>query len=175
MTALFWSLLGLVAILSEFVIPEFVMFFVGVGALATAGLVAFFPPIGGSIPLQVLSWLGFTVLSLVALRRHFKSAFGGTIFSRKQRESAVTGKHAEVVEEIAPETPGRVRFQGTTWRAVSYNEALLPGVHVEILEQKGMTLIVTKSILGGLEDDSMSEDSDSKGGAFADESEREWE
>lgn len=175
MTALFWSLLGLVAILSEFVVPEFVMFFVGVGALATAGLVAVFPPVGASIPLQVLSWLGFSVLSLVALRRHFKSAFGGTIFSRKERESAVTGKHADVVETVAPDTPGRVRFQGTTWRAVSYNETLSQGARVEILEQKGMTLIVTKSILGDLEDDSMSQGSDSTGGAFADESEREWE
>ncbi|MFP4567017.1 MAG: NfeD family protein [Spirochaetaceae bacterium] len=142
-----WSVIGLVAILSEFVVPEFVMFFVGIGALGTAGLVALSPGIGASIPLQVLSWIVLTALSLIALRRRFRNAFSGTIFDRSARESAATGKKAVVTEAISPETPGRVRFQGTTWRAVSYDEDLAEGDHVEILKQEGMTVIVTKSFL----------------------------
>lgn len=146
MAVIVWSVLGLLAILSEFVVPEFVMFFVGIGALGTAGLVALVPGIGASIPLQVLSWIGLSALSLVALRRRFKSAFGGTVFDRASRESAATGKKAVVTEAISSESPGRVRFQGTTWRAVSYDEEFSEGDHVEILKREGMTLIVTKSI-----------------------------
>lgn len=142
-----WSLVGLLAILSEFVVPEFVMFFVGIGALGTAGLVALVPGIGTSIPLQVLSWIVLTALSLIALRGRFKSAFGGTIFDRSTRENAATGRKAVVTEAISPENPGRVRFQGTTWRAESYDEEHAEGDDVEILKQDGMTLIVTKSIL----------------------------
>ncbi|MFP4638793.1 MAG: NfeD family protein [Spirochaetaceae bacterium] len=153
MTVVVWSVVGLLAILSEFVVPEFVMFFVGIGALGTAGLVALVPGVGASIPLQLLSWIALTALSLMALRRRFKSAFSGTIFDRSTRESAATGKKAVVTEAIAPDTPGRVRFQGTTWRAVSYNEELAEGDHVEILKQDGMTLIVTKSILGAADEE----------------------
>ncbi len=174
MAAFFWSLLGLAAILSEFVVPEFVMFFIGLGALATAGLVAFVPAVAGSIPLQVFSWLAFSVLSMVALRKRFKSAFSGTMFDRKRRETAATGLHAQVVEAISPNSPGRVQFQGTTWRAVSYDEELPEGARVEILKQQGMTLLVTKSMLDELEDDLSSRASGSEGDALADEPEREW-
>ena len=178
MAALFWSLLGLAAILSEFAIPEFVMFFVGLGALATAALVALVPPVAGSIPLQLLSWVAFSALSMVALRRRFKNAFGGTIFDRKRRESAVTGAHATVVEAIAPNQPGRVSFQGTTWRALSFDENLPEGAQVEIIKQQGMSLIVTRSMLGELEDELSEHDSEASHGpaeVFGEEPEREWE
>lgn len=154
MAAVFWSLLGLAAILSEFFVPEFVMFFVGLGALATAALVALIPAAGGSIPLQITSWLGFSVLSMLLLRRRFKSAFAGTIFDRSRRETAAAGEEAEVVEPISPDSPGRVRYQGTTWRAESYGEELGEGARVQILKQEGMTLVVTASILRELEDES---------------------
>ncbi len=175
MAALFWSVLGMLAILSEFIVPEFVMFFVGLGALATAALVALIPAVAGSIPLQLLSWVALSALSMVALRRRFKSAFSGTVLDRRQRETAVTGGHATVVEPIAPHAPGRVRFQGTTWRAVSFDEELAEGARVEIMKQQGMTLVVTKSMLGELEDETGSSSSGDSVANELEEPEREWE
>ena len=50
-----WAGLGLLLILIEFTAPGFVIFFFGVGALITAGLVAVFPSL--SLSWQMVFWL----------------------------------------------------------------------------------------------------------------------
>ncbi len=54
---------------------------------------------------------------------------------------------AKVTEEITPEQPGRIHFQGTSWKAISFTESFKPGETVEILKEDGLTMIVTKSIM----------------------------
>ena len=57
MVPLIWAILGLAMVVAEFVIPGFVIFFFGLGALINALLTAIFPGLAGNIPLQVITWL----------------------------------------------------------------------------------------------------------------------
>ncbi|TFH06505.1 MAG: NfeD family protein, partial [Spirochaetales bacterium] len=125
----------------------FVVFFFGLGALLTSLLVAVVPPIAGSIPLQVLIWLGFSTVSLFGLRRVFSGWFKGRRFGEGDTREYI-GKPAKVIEAITPDHPGRIRFGGTTWVAESYTESFNTGDRVEILARDGMTFIVTDSISG---------------------------
>jgi membrane protein implicated in regulation of membrane protease activity len=51
---------------------------------------------------------------------------------------------AIVVEMISPELPGRVKYQGSWWRAISCDDRLLlPSTPVFVTGRIGLTLIVT--------------------------------
>ena len=148
MVPLIWAIAGLALILLEFVIPEFVIFFFGLGALINALFVAIIPGLAGNIPVQIFVWLGLSSLSLFGLRRYLAKWFKGSRFSREKVESEVAGKSATVLEEITPESPGRIKFGGTSWVATSFDQTFRPGEKVEILRRDGMKLIVTDSIMG---------------------------
>jgi inner membrane protein len=142
-----WAIVGLVLITGEFFIPGFVIFFFGAGALLTTLFTALFPSIQSQVPLQILIWLGASGLSLGLLRRYFAKIFKGTVFDRRDQDDIV-GDRVTVTEEISPDKAGRVRYQGTTWKAVSYDESFKSGDSAEIIKKEGMTFIITKSILG---------------------------
>jgi membrane protein implicated in regulation of membrane protease activity len=130
---------------AEFFVPGLVIVFFGIGALVTAGLSAVVPGLGRSVVLQVLAWLGASGLSFAFLRRHLSRVFRGKVIA--DDGMSATGKQALVSERITPETPGRVRFEGTSWAAASYTETFDAGETVEILRQEGLTLYVTRSII----------------------------
>jgi membrane protein implicated in regulation of membrane protease activity len=151
MVALIWAIAGLALILAEFIIPDFVIFFFGLGALINALLVAVIPGYAGTIPLQIIVWLGLSGLSLFGLRRYLAKWFKGTPFNRERIERADVGNKAVVLEEIRPESPGRIRYHGTTWIASSYDKTFAPGDEVEILNRDGTKFVVTDSIMGRTE------------------------
>lgn len=144
MESVVWAIVGVLFVLSEFVVPGFVVFFFGVGGLLNALLVALIPGLSGRIPVQLLIWAASSGLALAFLRRIFSRAFRGTLLDS---DSRFVGETAEVAETIGPEAPGRVRFEGTTWTAVSYDETIEPGEKVSVIEKQGTTLIVTRSFL----------------------------
>lgn len=143
--AFLWALLGLLMIGAEFFVPGLVIVFFGIGALVTAGLSAVVPGLGGSIVFQILAWLGATGLSFAFLRRHLSRILRGKVIT--DDGTSATGKQVEVTERITPETRGRVRLEGTSWAAASYDETFDPGETAEILRQEGLTLYVTRSII----------------------------
>jgi membrane protein implicated in regulation of membrane protease activity len=147
MASVIWALIGLVLIVSEFVVPGFVIFFFGAGALLNALLVALVPGIAGNIIAQILIWLGFSSVTLFGLRRYFAKWFRGRTFDEEDRAEYI-GKEAKVTETIGPDKPGRIRFNGTTWVAESYSESFSPGQRVEIIKREGTRFIVTESIMG---------------------------
>ena len=59
----------------------------------------------------------------------------------------MAGRRVEVTQRITPDTPGRVRMEGTSWAAASYTETFEPGELVEVLKQEGLTFYVTRSII----------------------------
>lgn len=148
MVPLIWAIGGLALVLSEFIIPEFVIFFFGMGALLNAFLIAVIPGLPANIPLQIIIWLGLSSVSLFGLRRYLARWFKGSRFSRERVESEVVGKSAVVIEEIGPDRPGRIKFGGTTWLAESFDQSFRVGEKVEILKRDGMKFIVTDSIMG---------------------------
>ncbi|MFP4378315.1 MAG: NfeD family protein [Spirochaetales bacterium] len=147
MASVIWAIIGLVLIVSEFVVPGFVIFFFGAGALLNALLVALVPGIAGNIVAQILIWLGFSTLTLFGLRRYFAKWFRGRTFDEEDRAEYI-GKEAKVTEAIGPDKPGRIRFNGTTWVAESYSENFSAGQRVEIIKREGTRFIVTESIMG---------------------------
>jgi len=146
-----WALIGLLFIGLEFAFPGFVVFFFGVGALITSLLSAIIPGLKSSMIPQILIWLGTSSLSLAFLRKYLAKVFRGRMLVGSGDEAS--GKTAEVLERITPDTPGRVHFQGTTWKALSYTETLEKGEIVTVLKQEGVTLIVSKSLIDPLIED----------------------
>ena len=147
-----WFLLGLIFMASELAIPGFVIFFFGMGAVVSGIFTSIFPFLRSSIVWQVLIWLAASGLSLFSLRKYFSKIFKGR-FRGKEGETQFAGSKAEVIEDIRPEKPGRVRFQGTSWKAVSDTESFEKGQEVEILKLEDLAFVVTKSLLGEQKDE----------------------
>ncbi len=140
-----WALLGLLLIASEMIIPGFVIFFFGTGAIITGILSAIIPGLSGNFALQGLIWILSSILSFSFFRKKFARIFRGTILNR-EIDSDV-GRSAEVIEAISPDKPGRVRYQGTSWKAISYTETFEPGTKVDIVKEENLTFIVSRTIL----------------------------
>lgn len=141
-----WAVLGILLIASEFFVPGFVIFFFGLGALISAFISAFDPVISQNLALQIVVWLVSSVGSLFALRRLFSKIFKGREIKEHDEDELDSGQTAEVVDDITPDKPGRIRFHGTTWKAVSEVEELSKGTLVDILRKDGISYHVTKSL-----------------------------
>lgn len=143
-----WALVGIALIGLEMLMPGFVIFFFGIGALATA-LFSLIPLVGGLLWLQILLFVVFSILSLLFLRRRFTKIFAGTVFDSHHADPEETGvgETAEVIETVSPHTDGRIRFQGTTWPARTRSATILPGSRAIVIERTGMTYIIAP--LGG--------------------------
>ncbi len=136
-----WGVIGLLLIASEMLIPGFTIFFFGLGAWIVALVALVFPFLEGSFAWQILMWVSASVLSFVLLRRKFTRLFKGTLLNRLPPEGL--GERAVVLEPITPEEPGRVRYRGTSWKAVSFTESFEKGDEVAIVGEDGITLTVT--------------------------------
>lgn len=141
MGTLFWTIAGLLLILSEFVVPQFVVFFFGLGALLNAVLVSVIPGLSQRIPLQLMIWAITSGVSLALLRRYAARWFRGEEISRHEDDDA--GKTATVIEDITPTRPGRISFHGTTWTAKTYDDKIASGRTVTILKKEDLSYIVT--------------------------------
>ncbi len=139
--AFLWGLLGVLLIGSEMLIPGFTIFFFGLGALLTALISLLIPPLADSISTQTILWAASSILSFVFLRRTFQKIFGGTVLNRLPEEGV--GERVAVLEDISPEKPGRVRYRGSSWKAVSLTERFSAGDTVEIIESSGLELTVS--------------------------------
>lgn len=140
---LIWLILGLLMIGAEFLIPGFVIFFFGVGAIVLSVLTWLIPGLRSNYVLQLILWLASSGLTLAFLRKFFGKIFRG----REQKdtgEDEFVFKTAEVIEPISQNKPGRVSFQGTTWKAIAFDETIKSGDMVEILKKENLTLIVRK-------------------------------
>lgn len=137
-----WAVIGLLLVASEMLIPGFTIFFFGAGALLTALLAGIIGPISDSSAAQILLWLGSSLCSFVFLRKQFKKIFRGTVLHRMDQAEGV-GEKALVLEDITPERAGRIRYRGTSWKAVSSVESFRVGETVEIVESTGLSFTVT--------------------------------
>ncbi len=140
-TAAMWIVAGLLLILSEFIVPGFLIFFFGVGALFTGCLMFVFNNM--PVYMQLVIFAVSSVILLFALRHFFPGIFGG-----KERKNALpsddeecAGKMVEVLEPIVPEIGGKVSFQGTEWHALS-EKRHEKGEFVRIIRRENITLVV---------------------------------
>ena len=140
-----WTLLGLLLIAAEMFIPGFTIFFFGSGAIITGFLSLIIPGLSANFTLQSIIWILSSILTLGFLRKRFTKIFRGTVLN-KEIDTDV-GQTVEVIEAISPEIPGRVRYQGTSWKAISFTESFEPGVKVDIIKEENLTFTVSRKIL----------------------------
>ena len=132
-----WLIAGFVMMLAEFMIPGFVIFFFGVGALCTAGALWISPlmPAG-----QFIVFLASSLVFFFSARRFFPDIFTGRTKpgSLSSDEEEFSGERAVVTEEITPDKPGKINFHGTIWSAES--EKVCPaGELVTIIRRVNLT------------------------------------
>ncbi len=140
---LIWAIVGVVCIGLEMLLPGFVIFFFGLGALATA-LFSLIPLVTALVWLQILLFVIFSVVSLIVLRRRFAKIFAGTVFDSRHPDPEETGagETAEVIESVTPHADGRIRFRGTTWPARTRSGTIAAGSRALVIERDGMTYII---------------------------------
>lgn len=139
-----WAVIGGVLLLAEFAMPELVVIFFGLGALLNALLIALIPALREQVPLQILLWALTSGLALAFLRKYAARWFRGRDLGPEADSREDSGKMAEVIEEITPTSPGRIRFRGTTWQAVAVEETLPVGTRVTVLEKQSLSYLVTE-------------------------------
>ena len=144
MISIIWAIIGLILIGLEAVIPGFLIFFFGAGAIITA-LLTLIPGIGTAYALQALIFIVSSVGTLGLFRKKLGKVFTGKLIGPKTDE--YIGKRAVVIERISPGNPGRIKLEGTSWKADSLNEEIEEGEEVEIIEKDNLTFIVTRDII----------------------------
>ena len=140
---IFWAVAGLLLIGSEMLIPGFTIFFFGVGALLTALISAIIPGLKDNFTYQLLIWATTSITSFAFLRKYLSKVFKGKEIDNHTGEDHDSGKLATVIEKITPDIPGRIRYRGTSWKAVSYDNEFEPGTKVEILKKEGLSYIIS--------------------------------
>lgn len=137
--ALLWLIAGAILCFSEAIFPvAFVAFMMGISAIIVAAIALVIP----YFPIQVILWLSFSTILIVASRR----------FVPKQKSlNSVVGdaKEGETLTEIAPGKTGRVLYEGNSWQAVCADDqiSISPHQKVYIVTRKGNTLVILPEFL----------------------------
>ncbi len=133
----FWLAVGALLCLLEFAVPTaFTAFMMGLSALLVALIARLLP---SQIALQVGIWLGLSVAFVVLTHR---------LMPKRKTSSISDATEAETLTEILPEQPGRVLYEGGSWRAVcGDNSAIAQGQKVYVVGRQGTTLIVVSKNL----------------------------
>lgn len=137
---LIWIIAGVLLILSEFVIPGFIIGFFGVAAVIVGGISCFAP---WSAVWQLLTFALLGVVLLIGCRRFMPGVFKGKAVTDVPDIDGddVKGKECVCVEEISSAGEGKVEFRGALWSAKS-DEEIKPGSHCEVIARENVTLIV---------------------------------
>lgn len=114
-----WLILGILLLLSEFLIPGFLVFFFGIGALITSLLTFLIAPLNNYLAIQVIIFALSSVILLYFLRKRFKKSLMGEEYKENHE---YIGDECKVVESVDVDKPGRILYQGTTWTAYSWNK-----------------------------------------------------
>jgi len=140
-----WFVVGLVLMLSEFVMPGLIIAFFGIGAWVVAILCIIIP--GITLNLQMFIFIIASVVLLLALRKQLTKVFKGLEKQKNINAEDVDdfiGHRTTVIKSIAKNKRGKVEFHGTAWDAEA-DEDIGEGQTVEIISKDSIVLKV-KSI-----------------------------
>ena len=140
-----WLIAGILLTISEAIVPGFVIIFTGIAAILVAALRAAFGieslAVCFSIWVPLSAFLIFAVGKIA--RKHLNG--GVTVAPDISAQEAAFGEIVEVSSAIekGPGSEGRIRYQGTTWKARSLNGEDIPvGSKVRILDKENLCWIV---------------------------------
>ncbi len=136
---LIWLTIGVLLLILEMLLPGFVLFFFGIGALITFLCSWLFQP---SLTIQLAIFLVSSLVSLFTLRGFIKRTFlGGSTEGTEDHAIANGGEAVIVTETIDPPMEGRVKYSGTFWRAIA-EEKIDEGEPATIVAQDGLIMKV---------------------------------
>lgn len=140
---LVWFLVGLVLIITEFIMPGIILVFFGAGAWITA--LTTWAGLTGGWTSQLLVWALSSLFLLILLRRRIQDQFGGHIGDSQDLDHDLdefAGQIVPVTEDIQPGSKsGRVEFKGADWQAASA-ETIRAGSLAVVEKAEGITLKV---------------------------------
>ena len=115
---LIWMIFGLTMMVAELVIPGGIIVFLGISAMVVSG--AIYMGWITSVTYALITWFITSIIFMLFLRSLFMKYFeGDSEIQDVEENSDIPGKTVEVIEEITPDKPGRVRMRGSTWVANS--------------------------------------------------------
>lgn len=141
--SLLWLIAGTLLVVSEFVVPGFIICFFGVAAIIVSAVCWFVPSISPAWQLLLFAVIG--VVLLLGCRRFMPGVFRGkTVGSNGDIDADdFSGEYCVCTADISPESPGKVEFRGSAWSAVS-DENIAAGVRCVIVSRSNLTLKVRK-------------------------------
>jgi len=140
-SALYWLLTGLVMMVLEVFIPGLIIIFFGMGAIVVAGLT--FLGITTSLASQLLVWVVSSLVFVLVLRRQTAKILPALEKKEETADDMVdeTGVTLGIVD--GKSESGRVRVQGTTWKALSHTgETIAEGVQIRVVRRENLTVYV---------------------------------
>ncbi len=128
---LIWFVAGIAVMLAELAVPGFVIIFFGLGCWGAA-IASVIAPEAHSA--QVGVFVIVSLASLLTLRKMAMRIFVGRSegAGREDMGNVPKGARVNLDCDLEPGIPGRVRFRGTMWDAVS-EEKLSAGTEAEIV------------------------------------------
>ena len=146
-----WLILGMLLILSEFLLPGLIAAFFGAGALVVGLLIWAGMPAGGPLPFVVFSVV--SIGALLLLRSRFKPWFAGRSLGVRSTgpDDDFVGHQARVIDGFSPDSGGfgRVSYRDAPWKAqvreMPEDGHLEAGDRVTIVDRSGSILTVRRS------------------------------
>ena len=133
---LIWFLVGLVLMISEFIIPGLIIIFFGIGAWMVALVLL---AIDLKFILQILIFILGSFASLFLLRNKFTVQKDKVVDFKDD----FIGKTARVQQGFSKGEFGRVFFKGTSWKAeTTSDKPITEGTYVKIIGYNSIVLKV---------------------------------
>lgn len=133
---------GLLLMLLEFALPGGVALFLGFSGIIV-GFLRFFDLLtstGGSIAAWLVLSVGLTIAIRPFLKKYFKPE---SSFKYADEDYEAMDQVAEVIEDVTDyDNSGKIRFDGTSWRAKSLDGTIQAGEKVRIRFRENITWIV---------------------------------
>jgi membrane protein implicated in regulation of membrane protease activity len=140
-----WAIAGIILVVSELVVPAFVLIWFGLGAMLVSLLIAIFPLVDftGQLALWLLS-------SVVLIACWFKIFRPGQLKTRAgASDPSVIGEVGLLVRAVGSYERGEVRFQkpilgGEVWSCIA-DESIATGERVRVIAIEGSLLKVGRA------------------------------
>lgn len=143
---LFWSILAIVCLLAEFVVPGAVLGFIGAAA-AIVGLAEYLGWVEGWMPALTLFFISSLFLVLVVRTLFLRFFPGDSKVDNVDDDADAIGAIVDVLQDITPAKRGRIRYRDSSWEAES-EETLIKGEKAVILSRSGSLWIVQSMAKG---------------------------
>lgn len=131
----FWTVMSVILLIGEILTAGFLLGAFVPGTVTAALLAAF----GWGFQAQLWGFVGGTLVGLFLIRPLLLRKL--EVEGEPTNVDALCGLDGEVVEEISPQNPGRIRLRSEEWRATA-TQAIPAGAQVRVLGVTGNTLEV---------------------------------